>query len=72
MAGQLRQAGRMWLELFVLPEETAALGSAADTSVRLVRRQQGERAVLGVGVVFECPLGSAQPPYLPDICDEAA
>lgn len=39
-------------------------GTAADTSVSVARRQQGEQTV---AVVFEYPLGSVQTPHLTDV-----
>lgn len=41
----------------------------ADTSVSLVRCQQGEQAVAGVGMSFLILFGSVQAPYLTDITD---
>ena len=43
--------------------------AAVDTSVSLVRLQQGEQAVTGVHTVFWYPLGSVQLPHHIDATD---
>ena len=58
---------RGWIKKSRSLREEAALqsgGTAANTSVSFVRRQQGEQAVAVVGLVFWYPPGSEQRPHL--------